>query len=154
MELKLWCVNVSSCNIVALFDFFYLKKTHLKQTDIQTNKTNWERVTFFFYIASVSDYLAIEMAQAPHFGLAIQAEFTDKPDWSVLSVTVEEILSSHHCRVLYLIIMNNYCHLNYDNIIKHTHNNVCYFFFSVNFDHFQILRAIGKGSFGKVANLN
>lgn len=24
------------------------------------------------------------------------------------------------------------------------------FFFSVNFDHFQILRAIGKGSFGKV----
>lgn len=28
------------------------------------------------------------------------------------------------------------------------------FYFSVNFDHFQILRAIGKGSFGKVRILN
>jgi hypothetical protein len=26
-------------------------------------------------------------------------------------------------------------------------------FHAVNFDHFQILRAIGKGSFGKVSNL-
>lgn len=29
--------------------------------------------------------------------------------------------------------------------------SVCCCLFSVNFDHFQILRAIGKGSFGKVS---
>lgn len=27
---------------------------------------------------------------------------------------------------------------------------ILFYFFAVNFDHFQILRAIGKGSFGKV----
>lgn len=30
--------------------------------------------------------------------------------------------------------------------------NICYFF-AVDFDHFQILRAIGKGSFGKVSSV-
>lgn len=37
-------------------------------------------------------------------------------------------IPDHYCRVFYLTIMNKYCHLNFDNVIKSTQNNVCYFF--------------------------
>lgn len=87
--------------------------------------------------------------EAPLLSLAILAEFIDKLDWFILLIDIK-----YQVIVLeYPIIMNNHCHL----LIMLSRIPMIMsfiFFFSVNFDHFQILRAIGKGSFGKVANLN
>lgn len=47
-----------------------------------------------------------------------------------------------------MVLPTKYSHITLQLIIDFSS-----FFLTVNFDHFQILRAIGKGSFGKVSSM-